>query len=190
MKNKNKHYVHKNWSTIPKNFDKKTGVFLNVLNSVSVAGQMEGDKPLYSVIFEIPGYDYTEMVNERDYKHYIMKVYDLLEHLVLEWNIIGVNKTIDLSAQIKFWTRKLEQCKEGEYAKAETCQANREIFLNFSRYYQEPFEFLEVFSRNKSNLVRLEEFLPHSKELTLRKITDIDEAIQIKKAVLNPLGRK
>ena len=190
MKNKSKDYVHKNWTTIPKNFDKKTGIFINVLNSVSMLGKIEGDSPIYSVIFEIPGYDYTEMVTKRDYDHYISKVNTLFEHLVLDWNIIGVNKTIDLSAQIDFWTKRLERCKEGEFAKAEVCQNNREIFLNFSRYYQEPFDFLEVFSRNKSTLVRLEEFLPKSKEITLRKITDYEEAIQIKKAVLNPLGRK
>lgn len=190
MVSKSKNYLHSNYSVIPKSFDSKTGILMNVLDGFSVINQLESDSPIYSVIFEIPGYDFSEIVADSDRKFYVDRVFDLLEHLVLEWNIIGVNKTIDLTSQINFWTKRLDHCKEGEYRKAEVCQRNRENFLNFARYYQEPFDFLEVFSRNKEALIQLHQFLPQSKEIKIRKIVNLEEVKQIKRAVLNPLGSK
>ena len=190
MVGKARDYVHSNYSVIPKGFDPKTGVLMNVHEGFTVIGKLESDAPIYSVIFEIPGYDYTEIISEADYNHYIGQVFNLFEHLVLDWNIIGVNKTIDLTTQINFWTQRLEKCSAQEFQKAKTCQRNREVFLNFARYYQERFDFIEVFSRNKSALTQLQHFLPHSRDVNIRKIMRLEEVKQIKRAVLNPLGSK
>lgn len=188
MLNKKSTYIHNNFTTISKNFDTKTGIITNIHEGFTVIGKVENSAPFYSIIFEIPGFDFTEMVSEADYKRYVNKVFDLFEHLVLDWNIIGVNKTIDFTKQINYWTKKLNQCKDNEIQKALTCQRNREYFLSFSKSYQEAFYFVEIFCSNSDTLIQLPKFLPSSNEVKIRQITNIDEVIKVKRAVLNPLG--
>lgn len=185
-----KNYYHKDYLISPKAFDKKVGVITNFEEQPNIGGKIQTGKPYYSIIFEIPGYDFSEMITRADYDNYKSKFLNLLDHLVLPWNIIGVNKTIDFSPQIDSWTKSLERAKVDEIAKVKHCQKKRNEFISLARYYQEPFDFIEIFSPNKSTLEELHKILPQSKEMKIRKITTLEEIIKIKKAIYNPLGTR
>ncbi|MFD2254059.1 hypothetical protein ACFSJM_06840 [Lactococcus formosensis subsp. bovis] len=165
---------HIGYAVTPQSFDEEKALIQNQYK----------DQVFYSQIFQISGTDFSEFITQDDKIFYGEEVTSFLDSNLFQSNITIGNVPINLSKQINFWTHKIGRSRYEETANQ--ARYIRNMISNLAQKYNEPSYYIEIFNSNQEAFKNLEYMLQTSERIMIKKVTEREEIIKIKRSALNP----